>query len=751
MGDKFHPLQSNPDPEYPGHTSGIQENESAPFIYDNLIPEYTQPPPFRHLTNTKPIPSTDDRLIPNPERSLNPKVPIPRSAYPRNFIVSRRVSKACENCREQKAKCTGNRPTCQRCQDAGIRCFYGDGKGEKMLKELKTLTGQVEIYEGLLQDLYPLLDSSSAQHVDQTLGGRSVIAREILASRVRRTTNLIATDYTVEDFNCNGESQSMGFVGEHSDIAWLYRLKRDLDQEETPIKDPLDRPSISSVNYFQDATKITGPGDADVDKLVRPPQQIANQLVEDYFQAVHPEFPIIGKDIFLGQYRSLYSNPTLQPGKRWMAVLNLIFAIATTRSHLAQYQGQRGDHTNHVVYFTRAWQLSMGDVILLDHPNIQQVQVEGLAAFYLLTTGQINRSWRTIGIAIRSAVAIGLNRRVESDNIVHLSKEIRYRVWWALFMLDTLLCVVTGRPPTITENFRTTPLPLPYREEDLVEEGIAQLITDQNARNALLASLLSSYPPIPGPSNATTETPLSASFGSSNRTETAAQPIVDTPVPNISLSFLYTVDLAFLLREVIKTLYAPGATLRSWQEIETAILTFNTHTDDWLSRLPNEFHFGELDTARPFIRQRTSLGFQFYTTKLLISQPCLRRLARPLPDTPPSSVCVTMASICVQVACQMLDMLPDEMDMNWLYGVSPWWCILHYMMQSTTVLLEELFARALPGSTEAAGLADRVQKAIRWLRAMSTNDPSSQRAWLIYMDIFARHGPKLSSKIDVDN
>lgn len=134
MGDKFHPPQSNPDPEYPGHTSGIQENESAPFIYDNLIPEYTQPPPFRHLTNTKPIPSTDDRLIPNPERSLNPKVPIPRSAYPRNFIVSRRVSKACENCREQKAKCTGNRPTCQRCQDAGIRCFYGDGKGEKMLK-----------------------------------------------------------------------------------------------------------------------------------------------------------------------------------------------------------------------------------------------------------------------------------------------------------------------------------------------------------------------------------------------------------------------------------------------------------------------------------------------------------------------------------------------------------------------------------------------------------------------------------------
>ncbi|KAJ6001029.1 hypothetical protein N7481_001438 [Penicillium waksmanii] len=83
-----------------------------------------------------------------------------------------------------------------------------------------------------------------------------------------------------------------------------------------------------------------------------------------------------------------------------------------------------------------------------------------------------------------------------------------------------------------------------------------------------------------------------------------------------------------------------------------------------------------------------------------------------------------MASICMQSACQMLDMLPDGADMNWLYGVSPWWCVVHYMMQSTTVLLVELFARGQRGSTEATGLAKKVEKAIRWLRAMSINDSS---------------------------
>jgi hypothetical protein len=98
----------------------------------------------------------------------------------------------------------------------------------------------------------------------------------------------------------------------------------------------------------------------------------------------------------------------------------------------------------------------------------------------------------------------------------------------------------------------------------------------------------------------------------------------------------------------------------------------------------------------------------------------------------------------------MLDMLPDEADVNWLYGVSPWWCVVHYMMQSTTVLLVELFALGQRGSTEATILATKVEKAICWLRAMSINDLSSRRAWLVCIDILSLHGSKLPSKVNVE-
>jgi hypothetical protein len=43
------------------------------------------------------------------------------------------------------------------------------------------------------------------------------------------------------------------------------------------------------------------------------------------------------------------------------------------------------------MYLTRARILSMNGDVLFSHPDLQQVQVEGLISFYLLSSDQINR------------------------------------------------------------------------------------------------------------------------------------------------------------------------------------------------------------------------------------------------------------------------------------------------------------------------------------------------------------------------
>lgn len=69
-----------------------------------------------------------------------------------------------------------------------------------------------------------------------------------------------------------------------------------------------------------------------------------------------------------------------------MAVLNLVFAIALRHDSL-----KRQEPGDDMLYFSRAWSLRMREPAVLNHPNLQQVQVEALTSLYMLSVGHVNR------------------------------------------------------------------------------------------------------------------------------------------------------------------------------------------------------------------------------------------------------------------------------------------------------------------------------------------------------------------------
>lgn len=346
-----------------------------------------------------------------------------------------------------------------------------------------------------------------------------------------------------------------------------------------------------------------------------------------------------------------------------------------------------------------------------------------------------------MGIAIRSGLAMGLNLRNETESITPISRELRYRVWWALFLLDTVLCEITGRSPTTGHMFITTPLPIPFLEEDLGHERVVRLATNQAARSAFFTCLL------PATTALRRETMSRNNSGQSTSSERqfdegSGPTSPDVLTPNASLYFLYAVDLAYLLREAVDVIYASRSGVQSWHEVEAAISTFNGHADHWLSRLPAEFQFTTLDSIQEFVQQRTALAFQFYAAKLIILQPCLRRLSQNPPQASTSgTVCESMAATCVQIAGQMLDLLPETGDTTWLHSIAPWWCILHNIMQATSTLLTELLTRTTPGTVAGTDTIFKIKKAIDWLQKMSAKDQSSWRASIVCADLLSRHGP----------
>ena len=210
-----------------------------------------------------------------------------------------------------------------------------------------------------------------------------------------------------EDFNRNDSARATGFMGKLSDVTWLHRLRDQLEDASPPTESisfgNLSGPNlheksstsqfvlddgIADSTYHCDDLAILAPDQ--VEPFEHPPREVVEFLLQTYLESVHPSFPIIGKVLFCSQVHNYLDNDHVMPGKNWLAILNLIFAIAAKYSHLVQSES-RGDERDHMIYFTRARLLSMDGDWILSQPELQRIQIAGLMSFYLMSINQINR------------------------------------------------------------------------------------------------------------------------------------------------------------------------------------------------------------------------------------------------------------------------------------------------------------------------------------------------------------------------
>jgi Fungal specific transcription factor domain len=228
-----------------------------------------------------------------------------------------------------------------------------------------------------------------------------------------------AVDRIDEDFNRSEDARNTGFMGKNSEITWLQKLRQENkfgsptgpdsevefrkktggasplfgtrspgSENQKSMPDAVEGFSVNDSSYHLDDFSISMP--EAIDRFEIPPRETADLLFNAYLESVHPSFPIIGKITFSSQYRNFIDRSPGNPGERWLAILNMIFAIGAKYSHLIQAEW-RGDERDHLIYFSRARLLSLNGHTIFNHPDLQQVQVSGLIAFYLLATSQINR------------------------------------------------------------------------------------------------------------------------------------------------------------------------------------------------------------------------------------------------------------------------------------------------------------------------------------------------------------------------
>jgi Fungal specific transcription factor domain len=229
-----------------------------------------------------------------------------------------------------------------------------------------------------------------------------------------------ALDRIEEDFNRNEDARQTGFMGKNSEITWLQKLRQEnqfgtaeeqdsesefrrktggasplfssrspASSQSRTLPDAFEGFSVNDLSYHLDDFSISI--SEAIDPMEIPTRETADHLFTAYLDSVHPSFPIIGKITFMSQYRKFMDGPSFSnPGDRWRAILNMIFAIGAKYSHLVNADW-RGDERDHLIYFSRARLLSLNGNTIFNHPDLQQVQVSALISFYFVATSQINR------------------------------------------------------------------------------------------------------------------------------------------------------------------------------------------------------------------------------------------------------------------------------------------------------------------------------------------------------------------------
>ncbi len=376
-------------------------------------------------------------------------------------------------------------------------------------------------------------------------------------------------------------------------------------------------------------------------------------------------------------------------------------------------------------------------------------------AYIYANLSSLSRAWNFVGIAVRFAVSLGLNLRNEDKKIQDVSKEIRFRVWWSIYSIERLLCSMTGRPSSIADSHFTAPMPIPVEEGSFVNSNV-KLYQDESPK---VRRHNSSNPRSPEIAMSTISSRSASQLKSSGASSNSVSPsssqqinmdwIKSTP-PNNALFFLHHTQLSMLSHDVLCLLYSPSTQNGSWADVQRDIRKLDEKLEEWRSDLPTAFDFKQDQRDQSFARERTSLAFFYYSTKIIIYRPTLCGINRRIPHESGHSKDFNRqaAASCVHAARDMISLLPTQPNVVQINKVAPWWCLLHYLSQAIIVLLLEVSFRSDHVPVEAEGILETVKRGILWLNQMSEESVAARRSWHLCSDMLHKVAPKIGGSAD---
>jgi Fungal specific transcription factor domain len=109
-----------------------------------------------------------------------------------------------------------------------------------------------------------------------------------------------------------------------------------------------------------------------------------------------------------------------------------------------------------------------------DCRDITSLQAILFMILFLQTSSNLSTCYSYIGVALRSALRMGLHRNI-SSNFNLIEREIRRRVFWVIRKMDAYVSALLGFPRLLSDEDIDQELPIEVDDEYITKDAILQM------------------------------------------------------------------------------------------------------------------------------------------------------------------------------------------------------------------------------------------------------------------------------------
>jgi hypothetical protein len=235
------------------------------------------------------------------------------------------------------------------------------------------------------------------------------------------------------------------------------------------------------------------------DRAEPPTDVLGTRLIHAYLVRIHPRFPFLFRSDVWEAHRCRYSlqrgmqgprnedppsfsNPAYKGDGFALFVLNMVYAIGALNLRLTEDYKDTPPEQFYVFAMQHV-------ASVREASSIHNLEATVLLILYHLRSESRNGLWHLTGLAMRTVTDVGLHREASTQSLRPFEAQLRRRLFWSVYALESILAGTLGRPISLSDCDIDQPLPFSIDDDDRMNDMPS---TDMHTARAVGSE---AYPP----------------------------------------------------------------------------------------------------------------------------------------------------------------------------------------------------------------------------------------------------------------